>query len=624
MSKHNCPLSAGALVFGYARDSGGDRQDLSVKQQVRELSLYCERHGLVLVHVFRDEARQAGTVVGREAFDDLVHLARQEPRRVDGIVVWSFSRFARNLLDAQFFKADLRRRGYEVISFTDDLPDGAHAPLIEAVIDWKNEQFRKDLSRDVKRGLRDLVRQGFAPGGRPPVGYKVERVEIGRRRDGSKHVVSRWVPDPAKAELVRKAWRMRAEGASYAEIDEATHLYGSKGSYASMFDNETYRGVLKCGDLRIEGRLEALVDEETWAAVQARRSAYARRLRSDREHPKRRSSPYLLSGLAVCGHCGAAMACGTDNVARGCPWPYYLCGRKKREGWGSCPTGRVNGRLLDEVVLDMVIGRVLTPDYVMAIVKDVNATLALDDAGIEHQVRELRREVARVEKAIENLVDLAERFGADAAGTRLLAREAEREALTRRLEGLKRRQELRRVQVDPEVVEAVLARMRGTLEGGDLQAKRALLKRFVERVEVVSKEMARLVYTFPIAETVYNVAVPWGYSGTCRKPHPTAGGVSAFETCSFKSVWLLLENGEDAAKPTIVEPVAGGQAFAPRAAGLRAGEEPWFDRSFLMIYNEIALPASARQADHVTAAFPPSVPGFCLNIWQMVLSSLWR
>jgi len=29
-----------------------------------------------------------------------------------------------------------------------------------------------------------------------------------------------------------------------------------------MFTNETYRGVLKCGELRIEGGLEALIDTE--------------------------------------------------------------------------------------------------------------------------------------------------------------------------------------------------------------------------------------------------------------------------------------------------------------------------------------------------------------------------
>jgi site-specific DNA recombinase len=464
----------------------------------------------VLVHVFKDEARAGSSVVGRDAFDDLVHLAHQEPRPVDGIIIWALSRFARNLLDGQFHKADLRRRGYELISLSDDLPDGEYAPLIEALIDWKNERFLKDLSRDVKRGLRDLVRQGYAPGGSPPTGFKAEKVTIGRRRDGTPHVVSRWTPDPAKADLVRKAWQMRASGATYKEIHEATRLYRSRGCYASMFANESYRGVLKCGALRIEGGLEALVDEETWEAVQALRRSHTRRLSTPREHPKRKNSPYLLSGLAVCGHCGAAMTGGTDNVARGCPWPYYLCGRKKREGWNSCPTGKINGRVLEYAVLDAVIERVLTPGYVLALVKEVNAALIQDDADIDRETSGVKRQLADVETAIENLLDLAERYGAEAAGKRLLARETEREELVRRLRGLERQRDLRKLQVEPEVIKAVLAEMRGTLEGGNLQAKRVLLRRFVERVEV-SKKSARLVYTFPIPGTVLNLVAPWGY-----------------------------------------------------------------------------------------------------------------
>jgi len=520
-SRRDCPLPPGSLVWGYARDSGGDAQDLSVQQQVQALHNYCERFDLVLVHAFIDEAQSGGSVVGRDAFDDLIHLAHQDPPPVEGIVVWSFSRFVRNLLDAQFHKADLRRRGYELISLTEDLPNGDYAPIIEALIDWKNERFLKDLSRDVQRGLRDLARKGYAPGGFPPVGYKAEKVTLGRRRDGRPHVVSRWVPDPAKADLVRKAWRMRADGATYNEIHQETRLYTSKNSYATMFGNETYKGVLKCGDLKIEGGLEALVDEETWEIVQKRRRSYKKRLRSTREHPKRGRSPYLLSGLAVCAECGDAMIGGFDNLKRRQPWSYYICGRKKRKGWHSCPTGKISGQLLEQAVLDTVMERVLTPDYVLDLVKEVNAHLTLDNGDVDREINGVRRQLADIEKAIENLLDQVEQFGAQSAGDRLVTREAEREGLVGRLQKLERQRELRKLQIDPRMVKTILTGMRGTLKGDDLQAKRVLLKRFIERVEV-SEESAKLVYTCPLPDTVYNfggtnIAFPWGYQiKTCQ------------------------------------------------------------------------------------------------------------
>ena len=74
---------------------------------------------------------------------------------------------------------------------------------MEALIDWKNERFLKDLAADVKRALHDMARKGYAPGGFPPRGYRAEPVEIGKRRDGKPRIVARWVEDPEAGPLAR-------------------------------------------------------------------------------------------------------------------------------------------------------------------------------------------------------------------------------------------------------------------------------------------------------------------------------------------------------------------------------------------------------------------------------------
>ena len=61
-----CPFPAGSHVNAYLRDSGGDEQDLSVPQQEAVIREFCEQNSLVLVHLFKDEARQGGSTVGRE------------------------------------------------------------------------------------------------------------------------------------------------------------------------------------------------------------------------------------------------------------------------------------------------------------------------------------------------------------------------------------------------------------------------------------------------------------------------------------------------------------------------------------------------------------------------------
>lgn len=105
---------------------------------------------------------------------------------------------------------------------TDDVPLGEFAPVVGALIDLKNERFLKDLSRDVRRGLHDLAREGYAPGGFPPRGYVAERVQIGVKRSRKAREVSRWVLDPEVAPKVRQAFQMRVNGSSYKQIHEAT------------------------------------------------------------------------------------------------------------------------------------------------------------------------------------------------------------------------------------------------------------------------------------------------------------------------------------------------------------------------------------------------------------------
>ena len=73
----NCPLPPGSRVVGYFRDSGGEEQERSVDEQRRVAQQHCQQHHLVLVRGFADEARPGGTVVGSDAFGNLIHFCRQ-------------------------------------------------------------------------------------------------------------------------------------------------------------------------------------------------------------------------------------------------------------------------------------------------------------------------------------------------------------------------------------------------------------------------------------------------------------------------------------------------------------------------------------------------------------------
>lgn len=62
------PLIAGALVFGYGRDSGGAEQERSVADQHAAVRVTCAQAGYQLVRWYADEAKVGSDAENRPAF----------------------------------------------------------------------------------------------------------------------------------------------------------------------------------------------------------------------------------------------------------------------------------------------------------------------------------------------------------------------------------------------------------------------------------------------------------------------------------------------------------------------------------------------------------------------------
>ncbi len=187
---------------------------------------------------------------------------------------------------------------------------------------------------------------------------------IGVKRDNSPRKVSRWVSDPDLWEAGKMAWKMRTEGKSYHEIQEATgnRLYRSKGSWVSFFQNKTYLGIGKCGKEEFPDHHPAMVDRETWDKVQEIQQAHPRRGRSGgKYHPRRQVSVAMLTGLVVCIQCGSAMV--SKKYTHSGTWRCYICNKKYLQGYNACEGRQVNARHAEVVVLDTLLNRILTPTY---------------------------------------------------------------------------------------------------------------------------------------------------------------------------------------------------------------------------------------------------------------------
>ena len=166
------PFQLGDKVVAYLRHSPGDLQ--TIASQEAYVRQWCADQSLVLARVYCDGAKSGTTVAGRDRFlamnDNL-----QGGDDIRGVVLWSFSRFAREVNAAEYYKSQLRLHGYIVHSLSDDIPPGDFGPVVEAFIHWKDGQLSKEISRQAKRGLHWLAQQGLQRGRLSPARLPQER-----------------------------------------------------------------------------------------------------------------------------------------------------------------------------------------------------------------------------------------------------------------------------------------------------------------------------------------------------------------------------------------------------------------------------------------------------------------
>lgn len=477
----NCPFPPGSKVNGYLRDSGGDEQDLSVAQQEAVIRQFCAQNSLVLVQLFKDEARPGGSTAGREAFDRMMsHFL--EGAEEAGLIIWSLSRFARNDMDSQLYKIQLRKAGFVIHSMTDNLPEGIYGRLIEYVIDFNNALFREMLSKEVKRGLYHLVREFGAVPGVPPVGFKRQEIVIGKKRNGEPRTASRWVIDEEVAPRVRLAWKMRAAGQSYKVIHKVTRLYGTKNSYPTFFKNRLYLGELHFRDLVIKDYCEPLITQEDWDAVQKRFQPKAVQLAED--HPRRAVSQFALTGLVKCARCGGPMngdVVNTKEIKR--RWVYYLCNNHKR--FKSCDAKRIPQELLEEAIIADLVGYVLKPETLRHMREAYEAGREGEQEGNAARRAFLEAELKKAQTQVTNLVQAIAVTGHNEALLgKLKATQANETELKAALEELATLVRPARKALAYNDLERLALRLQSQLQAASLETQRAILKALIQKIEV--------------------------------------------------------------------------------------------------------------------------------------------
>lgn len=325
-------------VCAYIRVSTDSQEEYSPDAQIRLLKEYAAANDMILLDIYRDLGISGRKADKRPEFQRMIAEAKSKEHPYDAILVWKFSRFARNQEESIVYKSLLKKNNVEVISVSEPLPDGFIGELVERIFEWMDEYYSIRLSGEVKRGMTQKALSG-GYNGNPPIGYI---------KDKGPDTVP--YPDPYYADMVRMVYHLWAvEEQSLVSIAAAINNKGYRTrrgnkwesrNISDMIQNPFYIGKIRWNytenrsrkqdgeTIVVDGKHEPLISEELFEQANER----YKRMSALRSHKKRDTIyRHWLSGMLKCPSCGGSLAyqSGKDHKTGKC-WPYFVCYKSVR------------------------------------------------------------------------------------------------------------------------------------------------------------------------------------------------------------------------------------------------------------------------------------------------------
>lgn len=490
-----------------------DEQSASADAQEAGARGWATAQGASVVAVYRDEGASGAEWVTRAGVLQLLADARTTPRPWDVLVVRDLDRLGRDALRLGLAVEALHDAGVRCVAWSTGETLQVD-PMARAMLMLRGvlaETERAQIAHRTRTALRQRAERGMVVGGRC-YGYRNVR-----SADGVRYEV-----EPDEAAVVRRVFRLAAEGASARTIAHELNADGvpspragarGTGSWSTsqvyeMLRHVRYRGELRWGDLgsayrggtRVSVHRDdavsvtvpdlAIVDAATWERAQSERTAG--RVARGLARRGSRDPRYLLVGLAVCGVCGGPIA--SASTSYGVPprrriVRAYACLWHRDRGRSVCtasytrPMDRV-----DAVVLDWLAREVLSPERLAAAAADARAAVLRAQSEPDPALVELRREEASHAAAVDRLTAaVAEGAGAVPELARALVERSRRLGEVRAELGRRTAaaapQGATAADVDARLA-AVLGRVRETLAAHPERAREVLAAVLVGRVRV--------------------------------------------------------------------------------------------------------------------------------------------
>jgi site-specific DNA recombinase len=416
-----------ARAFSYVRVSS----DAQTKTDYSDdgLSIDAQRAGVQakalqlsakVVGEFSDPGRSAYADLHKrtgflEMLEELKRRNEKKSTRVDYVIVWDLSRYARNVGDHFQCRAIIQKAGARLISITEPIAgeDSPAAFLYEGVVATFNQFQSMQTAEKVRGGLKQKASVGGTYGP-AKLGYlnSVDELPDGRR-------VATVVTDPDRAHFITTAFKLYDSGEySISQLTTELDRLGLRSRQTPkrpakklgtsvvqrLLRNPYYAGLIVYrrdtpDELTFPGRHEPLIDPETFERVQLLLDE--KRVSGERPQKHR----HYLKGSVFCDDCGQRLTYGITTGSNGTKYPYYFCS-SRINGTGCPQRANIRPELIEDAIADYWADVQLPPGQIRRAKEAVRA-LAAESHGALNAVRVAKTElISRLTNRQDALVDM--------------------------------------------------------------------------------------------------------------------------------------------------------------------------------------------------------------------------
>jgi len=420
--------------FIYCRKSSEaeDRQVLSIESQTRELKELAAKLNLPVAEVLIES--KSAKEPGRPVFNQMMQrLYRGE---APGIICWKLDRLARNPVDGGSIIWAIKQHGIKVMTPAQSYAREDDNIILMYIEFGMAQKYVDDLSKNVKRGLKTKVENGWYPGV-APLGY----LNHDNKQTGEKTLVK----DPERFPLIRRMWDLMLTGLytppKILEIankkwnfrTRQTRKLGGKPLSRSrvyeMFTNHFYYGSFeypKGSGRHYQGKHEPVVTQAEYLRVQTL-------LHRNGSPRPRLQTLFAFTGLIRCGQCDLTVtaeekrqvicskcrlkfAYRTRRVCPRCQTPiekmtnpvllryvYYHCSKSKEP---KCKQKCISEMDLEQQIAQYLSRISISPRFKAWAVKYLHELHAAENASRESIIRVQRKAHQDCSRRIDNLVKL--------------------------------------------------------------------------------------------------------------------------------------------------------------------------------------------------------------------------